>query len=144
MLTLLEIYLWYTGKIKKELDLRPSPSHHVRILLKLMLMAISFLTKFMTKWFMIQKIYSKMCCALCANIQQGVIKVRFHGMVKNIKTWIHQEKKIMFPRIGFFKTSFYSGGNLSWIWWIMNSFIKILSANLPKTNAYIISMFARF
>ena len=47
----------------------------------------------MTLWVAVQKIYSKMHTVSCINTYHGILKdLVIHGMFKNTKTWISQEK----------------------------------------------------
>ena len=51
-----------------------------------------------TSWVVVQKIYSKMYFVSCTNTHRDVTDSVNHGMIKNTKTWISWERKIIFLR----------------------------------------------
>ena len=53
---------------------------------------------FVTSWFVVQKIYSKMHLVSCTNTHRDVTDLVNHGMVKNTKTWISWERNMIFLR----------------------------------------------
>ena len=68
-------------------------------LLKIIVLAYNYqLVQFVTSWFVVQKIYSKMDLVSCTNTHRDVTDLLNYGMVKNTKTWISWERNTIFLR----------------------------------------------
>ena len=78
--------------------MKPNPPHHAKSFLEIFSMTVSVSwTSFMSKWFTIQKIYSKMVSASCTDTHHDVITFKVDRMVENIKIWISPEQSVAFP-----------------------------------------------
>ena len=82
--------------IEKDLELSPSLPNCSKDSWKLLALfiCINWLS-LVTKWAMIQKIYSKMHTVSCTNTHHDVTDLVNHGMVKNTKNWISWEWNII-------------------------------------------------
>ena len=76
-------------KIKKGLKSRPSILNHGKCFRKKYCLWLLNWPRAMTKWFTIQKTYSKLCSTLCAH-EHGVTVFKINVMVQNIKNVISQ------------------------------------------------------
>ena len=85
---------WY---IKMGLDIEPSPPNHGKSFLKILATTLFFCwLSFMTKWYTIQKIRSKMYSTSCVNTHHDATTFEVAGMGWNRKNWISQKQYKIF------------------------------------------------
>ena len=114
-----------------EKDLEPIPPNFSKDLGKSLLLFISInWPSLVTKWDVVQKIYSEMHLVLCINSDHGFTDFVNHEMVKNTKTWIPWEWNITFLRNKKIL-------NLCLIWHILRSYRFVAEVTFKGTIKWI-------
>ena len=99
--TLKSWYNWLLSNWSKllnwNIELSPSPQNCLKDSWQLLLLLIIIIwTSLVTKWVVVQKIYSEMRPVSCTNADDDVTNLVNHGMAKNTKFWISWERNITF------------------------------------------------